>query len=124
MLLAGATVHASKMLDIYGFAGEEQEYSQYLGGSTTLGGYGVGLPSTLDTAVSCYSFAGSCTGDTRRVRQLTLGFWQKLYQGSFGRAQIGIQYSYTERQLFADTSGYMAKVGQNMGFLSIRYYPF
>jgi hypothetical protein len=116
MLLAGATVHATKRLDLYTFAGEEQERRKDL-----QGGYGIGL-ITADNS-GCYIEGGACAGNTRRVRQLTAGFWEKLYQGSFGRAQVGIQYSYTQRQLFEGVGG-APQASQNMGFLSFRYYPF
>ena len=38
---------------------------------------------------------GACAGNTRRIRQITDGFWDKIYSGSFGKAQVGIVYSYT-----------------------------
>ena len=28
--------------------------------------------------------------ETRRTRQLAAGLWEKLYQGSFGRIQVGV----------------------------------
>ncbi|NIJ33316.1 hypothetical protein [Sphingomonas oligoaromativorans] len=117
MLLGGATLHATRMLDLYAFAGEEQEDRKILSGGT----YGVGLPTANNSG--CFIEGGACAGNTRRIRQLTAGFWEKLYQGSYGRAQVGIQYSYTQRQLFAGVGG-MPQVSQNMGFLSFRYYPF
>jgi hypothetical protein len=116
MLLAGLTVHATKMLDIYGFAGEEQENRKIFDS-----GFGVGLPTATNSG--CFVEGGTCSGNTRRVRQLTAGVWDKLYQGSFGRAQIGFQYSYTQRQLFEGVGG-IPQVAQNMAFVSFRYYPF
>jgi hypothetical protein len=116
MLLAGGTLHASKALDIYGYAGEEQENRK-----TFTGGFGVGLPTANNSG--CFTEGGTCAGNTRRIRQLTGGFWEKFYQGSYGRAQVGIQYSYTQRQLFEGVGG-MPQVSNSMGFLSFRYYPF
>jgi hypothetical protein len=117
MLFGGMTLHASKALDLYGFAGQEQENRDVLSG----GLYGIGLPSANNSG--CFVEGGICAGNTRRIRQFTGGFWDKFYQGSYGRAQIGIQYSHTERQLF-DGIGGMPEVSQNMGFVSFRYYPF
>jgi hypothetical protein len=117
MVLAGATLHATKMLDIYAYAGEEKENATILSGGT----YGVGLPTANNSG--CFIIGGTCAGNTQRTRQLTGGFWQKIYQGSYGRAQVGIQYSYTQRQLFEGVGG-EPQVSQNMGFLSFRYYPF
>ncbi len=124
MLLAGATVHATKALDVYGFAGEEQEYRKtYDDGAT---GYGLNAnDSGCFTEPATTSVAGTCAGNTRRIRQLTVGFWDKFYQGAFGRAQVGIQYSYTERQLFEGIGvDGRPQTHNNMGFLSFRYYPF
>jgi hypothetical protein len=115
MLLGGATLHPTKMFDLYVFAGEEQESSQ------PLGTMGIGL-LTADNS-GCFVEGGVCAGNTRRVAQITGGFWEKIYNGSFGRAQVGAQFSHTERKLFEGIGGApMAK--QDMGFLSFRYYPF
>lgn len=122
MLLAGATLHATPRLDIYTFAGEEQQYRMLLGNNT-----GLGLPTANNSG--CYRETGTtttsatCAGNTRRIRQLTAGFWDKFYQGPFGRAQVGIQYSYTQRQLFAGVGG-QPQTHNNMGFIAFRYYPF
>ena len=121
MLLAGATVHATKLLDIYGFAGQEVEERRSFV-SATGGAYGYGNP--LYTNAGCYTEGSTvCVGNTHAIKQITGGFWQKVYQGPFGRAQVGAQYSYTERSSFYGVGGaVLAK--QNMGFLSFRYYPF
>ena len=122
MLLAGATLHATKALDIYAFAGREQEYRRI-----NADGTGLGLPTAnnsgcfIETATN--TTTSTCAGNTRRIQQLTGGVWDKFYQGPFGRAQVGIQYSYTQRQLF-DGVGGMPQTHNNMGFISFRYYPF
>lgn len=132
MLLAGATLHATSRLDIYTFAGEEQEQRQLYDGGTA----GLGAPNAdnsgcfVESPTTATAFA--CSGNTRRIRQLTVGAWDKIYNGSFGRAQIGFQWSYTQRQLFDGTgssSGLTAFSGlpqthNNMAFLTFRYYPF
>ena len=63
------------------------------------------------------------------MEQVTAGFWYKFYQGSFGRAQWGMQYSYTERTSFPGDNALLQSVGQAIGrenilFTSFRYYPF
>ena len=116
MLLGGATVHATPKLDLYAFAGEERASSNDLGG-----GYGIGLIAANNSG--CYVEGGTCAGNTRRVAQITAGFWQKIYNGSFGRAQVGVQFSHTERDLFEGVGG-SPTAKQDMGFLSFRYYPF
>ena len=119
MMLAGATLHATKALDLYGFAGEEVERRQLFDAGTA----GYGVATLLNT--NCLQEGGAtCAGNVRRIRQVTGGFWDKFYQGSFGRAQIGIQYSYTQRQLFEDVNGLAPQAHNNMAFVSFRYYPF
>lgn len=121
MLLAGATLHATKLLDIYGFAGEEIEDTRAY---TTPAGLAYGYGNPLYTNAGCFTEGSSvCNGNTHSIKQVTAGVWQKLYVGPFGRAQVGAQYSYTERQAFAGVGGApLAK--ESMGFVSFRYYPF
>lgn len=122
MFLAGATLHATPKVDVYGFAGEEQEYRMILDAT-----HGLGLPSANNsgcfTETATTTTTSTCGGNTRRIRQITAGVWDKFYQGPFGRAQVGFQWSYTQRQLFEGTGG-MPQVHNNMGFVSFRYYPF
>lgn len=116
MMLAGLTLHATKALDLYGFAGEEREYRTP---------YATNFGSPTTSNAGCFIEGGTCSQNTRRIAQITGGFWDKFYQGSFGRAQVGIQYSYTQRELFEGT-GYagIPKANNSMAFLSFRYYPF
>ncbi len=120
MLLAGATLHATDTLDIYAYAGEERVKRRDLGSVAGIL-YGYGNP--LANNSGCLIEGGTCAGNSRIVRQLTAGAWQKLYQGNFGRAQIGLQYSYTDRTLFSAIGG-APRAKQNMGYVSFRYYPF
>ena len=120
MVLFGGTLHATPMLDIYGFGGGEwTDYRSYAAVAGTIYGYG----NPLLNNSGCLIEGGTCNGNSRVVRQLTAGVWEKIYQGPFGRAQIGFQYSYTDRTLFAGVGG-APKAKQNMGFVSFRYYPF
>ena len=118
LMLAGVTLHPTPMLDIYGYAGEE-----FQSATPESGTYGVG--NLLANDSGCFVEGGTCGGSTRRVRQVTGGLWQKIYQGSFGRAQVGLQYSYTQRDLFisANSDG-VPRADQSIGMLSFRYYPF
>jgi hypothetical protein len=118
IMLAGLVLHPSKMLDVYGYAGQETERATPLTGA-----YGIG--NLLANDSGCYTEGGTCGGNTRRVRQVTGGLWQKIYNGSFGRAQVGLQYSYTQRDLFisANSNG-VPSTDQSIGMISFRYYPF
>jgi hypothetical protein len=122
MWLAGGTFHANKDLDFYAFAGQEQESGKiYSITATSAVGYGT-LPGSNNAG--CDVEGGSCSALTKSIDQYTGGLWWKFYQGSFGRAQWGIQYSYTERKAFADAVGIAPIAKENMVFTSFRFYPF
>jgi hypothetical protein len=124
MWLAGGTYHANKDWDFYAFAGSEDERSKtYALTTTTVGGYGPGVTSVGANA-NCLVEGGACSALTKTIDQYTGGFWWKFYQGSFGRAQVGVQYSYTERKAFAGTDGVAPKATENMLFTAFRFYPF
>jgi hypothetical protein len=115
--LAGGTLHATRALDVYVFGGEE-----VVGRRSFNATYGYGSP-TLDLA-GCSILGGSCAAVTRFVEQGTIGFWQKVYQGSLGRAQFGVQYSYTVRHALSGLDGIAPVTNDNIVFTSVRYYPF
>jgi hypothetical protein len=121
MVLGGVTLHATPELDVYLFGGEERtERKAYTVGSTA---YGYGNPLYVNTGCFSETAIGACNGNTRQVDQVTLGFWDRIYQGSFGHVQVGVQYSYTERKTFSGIGGAPAG-NENMVFTSFRYYPF
>ena len=115
--LAGGTVHATKQLDVYAFAGEEHEDRQTY--STTYG-YGSGL---LNLG-GCLTEGGACSAATKYVSEETIGFWDKFYQGPFGRMQFGVQASLLERHAFSGLNGIAPIANNPMVFTSLRYYPF
>jgi hypothetical protein len=115
--LAGGTLHATHALDIYAFAGEEM-----VGRKSFNATYGYGSP-LLDLQ-GCSVEGGTCAAVTRYVLQGTVGFWQRLYQGSFGRAEFGMPYSYTERRALSGLDGTAPVAPENIVFTSLRYYPF
>jgi cell division septum initiation protein DivIVA len=122
MWLAGGTYHANKKLDFYAFAGSEDERATTSTiNATTVVGYGT-LPGSNNSG--CLVEGGTCSPLTKSIDQYTGGLWWKFYQGSFGRAQWGIQYSYTERKTFADAVGVAPQARENMVFTSFRFYPF
>ena len=122
MWLAGGTYHANKDWDFYAYAGQEQVQGKvYTINGTTQVGYGTLVGSNN---AGCATEGGSCSALTKSVDQYTGGFWWKFYQGSFGRAQWGLQYSYTERKAFADAGGFAPTGRENMLFTSFRFYPF
>jgi len=75
------------------------------------------------------STGANCAGDIRLIQEGTLGFWYKFYQGSRGRFQLGMQYSYLAKVGWSGTGGVAAggaaispKANDNMVFTSFRYY--
>jgi len=75
------------------------------------------------------SSGSNCAGDIRLIQEATLGFWYKFYQGSKGRIQLGMQYSYLSKVGWSGTGGVPAggtpnspKGIDNMVWTSFRYY--
>jgi hypothetical protein len=71
---------------------------------------------------------GKCAGDTKNIMEATLGFWQRIHQGPYGRIQWGIQYSYLSKIGWSGNNntptavGLSPKATDNMVFTSFRYY--
>lgn len=129
MGMAGLTLHATPQLDIYAFAGIEKENRAYATTSTgTIIGYGI--PNADNSGCGTLNAAAAtCSGQTQALWQITGGFWDKVYSGSFGEVRVGLQYSFTQRDIFTTQTtvtspSYSAKADQHMFLTSMRYYPF
>jgi hypothetical protein len=138
MLLAGAVWHAFPELDFYGYAGEEFQGSHF--GFSIPGahaGLGWGNPAFVNTgcniefttSTSLAAIAGgttpaavACAGNTSLVRQATVGFWDNIYKGPFGRLAGGLQYSFTQKYGFNGIG--TPERNENTFLTSLRYYPF
>jgi hypothetical protein len=135
MFLLGGVWHAMPSLDIYAYGGDEFQgskvYDFTVGGKAVALGYG----NPAATLGNCFVELGSCTPDTEQMDQYTIGFWDKVYQGSFGSFRVGIQYSHTDLKAFGglagpNTAGFppgtfvRPSTTDDMVFTSIRYYPF
>jgi hypothetical protein len=75
------------------------------------------------------SSGSNCAGDIRLIQEATGGFWYRFYQGSKGRMQFGIVYSYISKVGWSGLGGVAAggtaispKGIDNMIFTSFRYY--
>jgi hypothetical protein len=75
------------------------------------------------------SAGANCAGDIRIIQEGTIGFWYKFYQGTKGRVQFGLAYSYLAKSAWSGTGGVAAgdpaispKGINNMVFTSFRYY--
>ena len=131
-VLTGAVVHATPALDIYGYAGMERADANLF--SSAAGTTGFGNPSANNTgcgfitAAQFASPAGStnCAAINKEVDMATVGFWQNLLKGSYGRVAAGFQYEYIRRVSF-DTvpgNGGVVSTNDNVFLTSLRYYPF
>ena len=78
-----------------------------------------GTPTYTSTG---FNPGGSCGAATRYVKEYTLGYWYDFYKGPAGRLRTGLQYSYADRQSFADSTGLSTRGLNNMVFTSFRYY--
>jgi len=133
-VLAGAVVHATPALDIYGYGGFERADSDLFSSAANgLGGItGFGNPNV--TNVGCgiltgASFTGgttNCAAINKEVDMVTVGFWQNLLKGSYGRVAAGMQYEYIKRKSFDTASGLggVVSTDDNVFLTSLRYYPF
>ncbi len=125
--LAGAILHPTRQLDLYVFGGDEAESGRVYRASalpaSVAYGYGT-LPGSNNAG--CLVEGGSCSALTKSVSEITAGFWDRFYQGPFGRLQVGVQYSHAVRNAFADATagGVAPKAVEDMVFTSFRYYPF
>ncbi len=119
-LLAGLTFHPDKAWDIYLYYGEERAKQLF----SSAGGiaYGYGNPAVSNAG--CITPGGTCAASIEKVSQVTLGLWWKIFQGSDGKMQFGVQYSRVYVATFADSIGLAPATSNTMVFTSLRYYPF
>src|SRR5579871_606477 len=124
--LAGLTFKPTGALSIYAYYGIEQADNTVFDNALGAAAYGYGtLSTTVNTGCALVTgTAAACNGVTHRIEQFNIGDWWKVYQGTIGNVQIGLQYSHTTRKLFADPLGNAPTADINMGFFSFRYYPF
>jgi hypothetical protein len=118
-VLFGATWHATPLLDLYTYLGEEGENTKFYNVGTTH----LGLGNPGYNLAGCFVENGSCSPNIQTENQANAGFWWRAYQGKFGSFRFGMQYSYTHLASFQGTGG-KPDTDDSMVFTSIRYYPF
>jgi len=121
--MVGGTLHATPLLDIYAYGGQEQQHAKYwqVGASTI----GLGSPTlNLAACVAVDSASGSCPANIETTNQINVGTWWRMYQGKFGSFRLGAQYSYIHITGFGGAGGIKPTTDDSMVFTSIRYYPF
>lgn len=85
------------------------------------GASGYGSPN-LDVS-GCGIEGGICQAETRDLKQITAGFWQDIYKGSYGRFVLGLQGGNIWRDGFSGKGG-TPKTNIGIFMTSFRYYPF
>ncbi|HXW56925.1 MAG TPA: hypothetical protein VEJ67_14335 [Candidatus Cybelea sp.] len=151
MALGSLILHPVPKLDLYAYGGGDYaaraQYAKTVGGIPNEGYGAIGfnnsgcyveISPTETTPAGTTAGAGyvpgalsNCTGDARDILEGTLGFWYRFYQGSRGRVQLGMQYSYYERNTWRGVAPAAGAPGagignpdtdENMWFTSLRYY--
>jgi hypothetical protein len=141
--LLGLVGHATPDLDIYAYAGQEQVNSKFWTVGATPIGYGNPLYANTGcllenqgagTAGFNDPIAGTtCTANVQKTQELTVGFWQNIYKGTYGRVTAGASYEYLKLHAFPGAPGPITATSTpNEGLnpsnqvvmMSLRYYPF
>jgi hypothetical protein len=118
--MVGAVLHATPDLDIYSYAGLEQDRANF--GSAGGTPYGLGNPLYSDATCNIQSFAAvpvtgngsnsvtgllsngtaaGCSVNVKRLEEITIGFWDNFYKGPMGRIAGGVQFEYIHRDTFS-----------------------
>jgi len=119
--LAGLVGHPTHELDLYAYWGQEKVDALFSPDGS--GGYvGYGSP-TIDLS-GCSTEGGTCSPNTGKVTEGTVGGWWKFYRGDIGYMQLGLQVSYTKLQALPGLNGLAPDTNMTVGMFSIRYYPY
>jgi hypothetical protein len=147
--LVGAVGHPFGGTDIYAYYGQDRTQANPWTVGGVEGGWGNSafpascgalIPGSTTTA-GFNAGTGVCAANVQRVQEFTVGFWQDIYKGDFGRARVGMQYEYVTLDLFSGATVVPAGNGltaaqataaantglhpsNNIVFFSLRYYPF
>jgi hypothetical protein len=116
----GLIGHPTPRWDIYTYGGIEQAQKT----ATLTDGLGFGYGSPLYNNSGCLIEGSTlCAANTSGVWQIAAGAWYRAFQGDFGTLALGIQGSYTQRNIFEGIGG-SPTTNDAMFFTSVRYYPF
>ena len=116
--LAQISWHATSAWEVYLAYGEEQ-----LSATSVGTGYGYGNGAVASNA-GCSTLGAACAPNLKSVSQGNIGFWWSFYKGDFGATKLGVQYSHTTVNTYADNAGFAPSTSEDMVFTSLRYYPF
>jgi hypothetical protein len=136
--MGGVVLHPWTGLDIYAYGGFEQESANFF--TVQNGAFaGLGNPNLTNAGcniVTSNSFGGgasNCAGNTKTLTDVTVGFWQNMYNGDVGRFTFGLQWQMLGRKLFDGNALVPAANGpgptvspsstDNIIMTSVRWYP-
>ena len=126
----GAVGHPWEGFDVYGYAGFERANANLFSSAAGITGFGnplvVNTGCGIATGASFSGGASNCAAINREIDSATVGFWQNLYKGRYGRVNWGLEYEYIVRKSF-DTipgNGGAVSTNDNVVMSSFRYYPF
>ncbi len=130
----GLVGHPSRTVDLYAYAGTEQEqkrsFDDRVGGINEAFGYGNG--AFIDTGCNTEGSTAACSGQTRGLVETVLGGWWRFLHGPYGTLEFGPSWEYVRRTAFQGTSvsatavrtEVTPKTDENTILLSFRYLPF
>ena len=139
--LVGAVGHPTAGTDVYAYYGQDRTYANAWTAGATQGGWG--NPNFVNNGCLTQNLTGgtlgsfntpvaglTCTFDVQKAQEFTIGFWQDLYKGDYGRVRTGLQYEYVKLTAFPGvptgpgTPNAGLNPDNNIAFVSLRYYPF
>jgi hypothetical protein len=128
--LGGLIAHPWEGFDVYVYAGIEQVDSKFFfdfNGAP----FGYGNPAFINRGclvADAASFAGGpaplggCVANTRRLIDISGGFWHNIFKGDYGRLAVGAQYAWVRKEAFEGIGG-APRTDNNIVMTSVRYYP-
>jgi len=117
--MAGILSHPWPGNDLYVYGG--WEHADRAGAHTTSG---YGSPTLIVSGCNTEGApSNTCQAETRDLKQITAGFWQDIYKGSYGRFVFGLQGGYIWRDGFSGVGG-TPKTDIGIFMTSFRYYPY
>jgi hypothetical protein len=120
--ILGIIGHPTPAWDTFLFAGMEQTFRHSEPGIIN-NAYGYGNFGVDNS--NCYEAGNtSCYAQTSSTWQITPGVWHRVYDGNYGKMQLGLQYSWTRRNAFSDSNGVNPHGIENIALFTIRYTPF
>jgi len=121
-VLGGLILRPGTAWTFYLYYGQEKADAKAFTNAAGKLGYGYGSP-LYDNSGCLTLGSAKCAANTHQIQQGTGGFWWKYYIGRLGNMQLGLQYSYTKREIFQGVGG-NPDTNINIGMLSFRYYPY